>query len=124
MHPNACDVASSPSQYFASSSAFFSYEACGESSTFSDISASTLSVSEVVNRVSDYTCATKRVLEDQIADWHLGNGDKDSPCAYLDSCPCVDCVESDGWGQAVDLTDSVLVRPAACTDDQEQSESA
>ena len=116
--PDFCTLNYARSIFFQSfPPVYFSYATCEASgSTFAQIRANEISVREVVDRVHEYTCATKRVLEDQLASWGAGNGDRTATCAYLDSCPCTDCQPVPGWGQSVLLQDSVLVRPAACTD--------
>ena len=104
------------SVFFPDSDIYFSYESCGSTNTFSQVSDSSIQLYEIVDRIEAYTCATKLQLEQQLTAWALGDGDKNAECAYLDSCPCTDCVDASGWNQAVSLKDSVLVRPASCSD--------
>ena len=114
--PSACSMPFAKSVFFPGLSVYYSYEACGSSNTFSLITASEVDVVDVTSRVEEYTCATKLVLEQQLQSWREGKGDKTVQCSYLDSCPCTDCAYAAGWNQAVNLQDSVLVRPASCED--------
>ena len=107
------------SVFFPSSEIYFSYESCGSTNTFSQVTDSSIELYEIVDRIEAFTCATKLQLEQQLTGWALGDGDKNAQCAYQDSCPCADCVDASGWNQAVNLEDSVLVRPASCTDSEQ-----
>ena len=112
-----CNVAHAPTVFFPGTGVDYSYATCGsDSTTYSKIASNEISVGEVASRVEEYMCATKSVLEGQLAYWDGGAGDKEQSCSSHDSCPCTDCALADGWRQAVNLEDSVLVRPASCVD--------
>ena len=60
---SACSTPYSTSVFFADLGLTYSYEACGSSNTFAQITSKVLDLVGITSRVEEYTCATKLVLE-------------------------------------------------------------
>ena len=95
----------------------YSYETCGDQSTFEDwfgvngTGSSSYDLDDLADVVEDYIKSLRRDIEGTYVDMgeHLT-----SSCPYSDTgCPCNDCVFTSGWGMAVDFDATMLVPHAS-----------
>jgi len=110
--PENCDVAFYPSAFFSQYNLYFSYEACGNTNSFSDWldNKDSLSYEDIINIVEQYAIANKRAIEHALPqiDDHIRQASSldrvELECASPSSCSCATCADDNCWGATLDTT--------------------